>query len=66
MAFLKIFKRVEIKYLLDEREMNKLIERIKPYLEEDKYFKSEIVPHFFIPNFKQCNNFAVYPAIFIF
>ncbi|MBR3524022.1 MAG: polyphosphate polymerase domain-containing protein [Bacilli bacterium] len=43
----KIFKRVEIKYLLDEYEMNKLIERIKPYLEEDKYFKSEIANIYF-------------------
>ena len=38
----KIFKRVEIKYLLDEEKMNELIKRIKPYLEKDKYFKSEI------------------------
>ena len=43
----KIFKRVEIKYLLDEIEMNKLIERIKPYLEEDKFFKSEIANIYF-------------------
>ena len=35
----KIFKRVEIKYLLDEEEKEKLLKRLNPYLEEDEYFK---------------------------
>ena len=43
----KIFKRVEIKYLLDEEKMNELIKRIKPYLEKDKYFKFEIFNIYF-------------------
>jgi len=38
----KIFKRVEIKYLLDEEEKNVLFEKIKPYLEKDEYYKSTI------------------------
>lgn len=38
----KIFKRVEIKYLLDEEEKNKLFNRINSYLEKDEYYKSTI------------------------
>ena len=38
----KIFKRVEIKYLLNEDEKNKLFASISPYLEEDEYFESTI------------------------
>ena len=43
----KIFKRVEIKYLLDEEEVNKLLEKINPYLKEDQYFKSSITNIYF-------------------
>lgn len=43
----KIFKRVEIKYLLDEEEKNNLINMLKPYLEHDQYFKSSITNIYF-------------------
>lgn len=38
----KIFKRVEQKYLIKEDDYKKLFALINPYLEKDKYFKSNI------------------------
>lgn len=43
----KIFKRVEIKYLLDEDEKNNLISLLKPYMEKDHYYKSSITNIYF-------------------
>lgn len=38
----KIFKRVEIKYILTDNEKNKLLKRIKPFIEKDEYYESTI------------------------
>ena len=38
----KTFKRVETKYVLKKDEQEELLERLKPYIEKDKYFKSKI------------------------
>ena len=38
----KIFKRVEIKYLLNEEEKNKIMKELNNYIKEDDYFKSTI------------------------
>lgn len=38
----KNFKRVEKKYLLTEEEKDELFERIKPYIEKDKFYESTI------------------------
>ena len=37
-----IFRRVEKKYLLTKEDKDKLFDRIWPYIEEDKYFKSTV------------------------
>ena len=36
----QIFRRTEIKYILNERQVKSLLWLIEPYLEKDKYFKS--------------------------
>jgi len=35
----RIFKRIETKYLLSERQVSDLLSIIEPYLEQDRYFK---------------------------
>lgn len=43
----KVFKRVEIKYVLNKDEKEKLLNKINSYLEEDEYFKSTICNIYF-------------------
>lgn len=40
--FDKIFRRVEIKYILDDKEYNTIIDRLSSYIEKDKYYYSTI------------------------
>jgi len=37
-----IFDRVEKKYVLSEEQYNKLMDEIKPHIQEDKYFFNKI------------------------
>ena len=43
----EIFKRVEKKYLLTEKQYEKLLERTKEHLEKDKYYKNTICNVYF-------------------
>lgn len=38
----KIFNRIEKKYLITKAQQDRLLERIRKYMKEDKYFKSDI------------------------
>lgn len=38
----KIFRRIEQKYILDEKQKNNLLKKILPHLEKDKFYKSEV------------------------
>lgn len=50
----KVFKRHELKYIISLQQMNRLIEKLGLYMNEDKYFKSTIrniyydTPNFFL------------------
>lgn len=44
---IEIFKRIEKKYIIDKEKYNKIIKRITPYVEKDKFFKSEIINIYF-------------------
>jgi len=39
---IEVFRRTEKKYLLNEEQYNNLFNKIEPFLEKDKYFKSTI------------------------
>ena len=43
----EIFRRVESKYLVKDKEYKQILEKSKKYLEKDKYFKSEILNIYF-------------------
>ena len=48
----KVFKRHELKYIINEQQMNKLIEILGLYMDEDKYYKSTIRNIYYdTPNF---------------
>ena len=42
-----IFRRVEEKYILNEKEKNELFKKINKYLEKDKFFESTICNIYF-------------------
>lgn len=47
-----IFKRTETKYLLTEKQVQKLLDIIEPYLQQDKYFKGTNMSIYFDTNEK--------------
>ena len=46
----KVFKRIEKKYVLDEKQLKKLFFKIKPYIMKDKYYQSTINNIYFDTN----------------